>query len=50
VKQSQDHVRLSALVNGAHRLEILNREGRRLDAVSFEVRGGSGVQVSQRPR
>jgi penicillin-binding protein 1C len=50
VKQSQDHVRLSALANGPHRLEILNREGRRLDAVSFEVRGGSGIQVSQRPR
>jgi hypothetical protein len=49
-RQSQDHVRLSALTNCAHRLEIHNREGKRLDAVSFEVRGGSGIQVSQRPR
>jgi penicillin-binding protein 1C len=50
VKQNQDHVRLSALANGAHHLEIQDREGKRLDAVSFEVRGGSGIQVSQRPR
>ncbi|HET9240564.1 MAG TPA: penicillin-binding protein 1C [Oligoflexus sp.] len=49
-KQSQDRVRLSELANGTHRLEIQNREGRRLDAASFEVRGGTGIQVSQRPR
>ncbi|HYX36025.1 MAG TPA: penicillin-binding protein 1C [Oligoflexus sp.] len=45
-----DYVRLSDLKNGAHQLEIHNREGKRLDAVQFEVRGGSNVQVSQRPR
>jgi penicillin-binding protein 1C len=48
--QTHDRVRLSALSNGAHLLEILDREGRRLDAVNFEVRGNAGLQVSQRPR
>jgi penicillin-binding protein 1C len=48
--QARDHIRLSDLSNGLHRLEIHDREDRRLDGVSFEVRGGSAVQVSQRPR
>jgi penicillin-binding protein 1C len=48
--QTSDHVRLSALSNGAHRLEIQDREGKRVHAVQFEVRGGMAVQVSQRPR
>lgn len=50
VVQPKDHIRLTELSNGAHRLAIQNREGKRLDMVSFEVRGGAAVQVSQRPR
>ncbi len=48
--QARDHVRMSALSNGTHRLAIQKREGVVLDRVSFEVRGGTSVQVSQNPR
>jgi penicillin-binding protein 1C len=47
---AEDRVRMSALSNGAHRLEIRDREGRRLDAVNFEMRGNAGLQLSQSPR
>jgi penicillin-binding protein 1C len=49
-RQDRDHMRLNALSNGAHRLAIHDREGKPLDAINFEMRGGSAVQVSQRPR
>lgn len=44
-----DHIRLSQLEGGRHRLEIQNKEGHALDAVQFELRGRA-LQVSQSPR
>jgi len=38
---ADDSIRLSLISNGRHRLEIRGSEGNTVDAVEFEVRGGS---------